>query len=126
MDEAAMRTLAQRFFDAVEAGDLEAVGQAYAPDAVIWHNTDGVETTREANLETLQGFVRLVPERRYVNRRVQVSHAGFTQQHLLEGVRRDGAKVSLACCIVCEVQDGRITRLDEYFDSAALAAFVGR
>lgn len=124
MDEAAMRALAQRFFDAVEAGDLEAVGQAYAPDAVIWHNTDGAETSREANLATLRGFIRLIPERRYLNRRLQVSASGFSQQHLLTGVRRDGAKVSLAACIVCEVQGGQITRLDEYFDSAALAAFV--
>jgi ketosteroid isomerase-like protein len=126
MDELAVRSLAKRFFDAVEAGDIEAVGAMYAPDAVIWHNTDGLETSREANLETLRGFTRLIGERRYANRRVQVSESGFTQQHVLEGVRRDGTKVSLAACIVCEVNDGQITRLDEYFDSAALAAFVER
>ena len=126
MDEAATRALAQRFFDAVEAGDLEAVGAIYAPDAVIWHNTDGQATGREANLETLRGFIRLIGERRYRERRVQVSRTGFTQQHVLTGVRRDGTQVSLAACIVCEVRDGRISRLDEYFDSAALAAFVGR
>jgi ketosteroid isomerase-like protein len=126
MDEMAMRALAKRFFDAVEAGDIEAVGAIYAPGAVIWHNTDGLETSREANLETLRGFTRLIGERRYTNRRVQVSAHGFTQQHVLEGARRDGTEVSLAACIVCEVHDGRITRLDEYFDSAALTAFVGR
>ena len=126
MDEKRMRALAKRFFDAVEAGDIEAVGGIYAPGAVIWHNTDGLETGREANLETLRGFTRLIGERRYTNRRVQVSESGFAQQHVLTGVRRDGANVSLAACIVCEVNDGQITRLDEYFDSAALAAFVGR
>ena len=36
MDESAMRALAKRFFDAVETGDIEAVGLIYAPDAVIW------------------------------------------------------------------------------------------
>ena len=126
MDEMAMRALAKRFFDAVEVGDIEAVGAIYAPDAVIWHNTDAQETTRDANLETLRGFTRLIGERRYTNRRVQVSESGFAQQHVLTGVRRDGANVSLAACIVCEVKGSQITRLDEYFDSAALTAFVGR
>ena len=126
MDEMAMRALAKRFFDAVEAGDIETVGAIYAPGAVIWHNTDGLETSRDANLETLRSFARLIGERSYTNRRVQVSQSGFTQQHVLTGVRRDGAKVSLAACIVCEVYNGRILRLDEYFDSAALTAFVGR
>ncbi|MGH9269678.1 MAG: hypothetical protein ACRDZ2_00205 [Ilumatobacteraceae bacterium] len=35
--------LAERFFAAIEAGDLDAVGGIYADEAVIWHNHDGVE-----------------------------------------------------------------------------------
>jgi ketosteroid isomerase-like protein len=31
--------------------------------------------------------------------------------------------VSLPACIVCQVKNGRITRLDEYFDSAAVEQF---
>ena len=106
MDADGMRALAKRFFDAVEAGDIDAVRAIYAPDAVIWHNTDGVEQSPEQNLETLSGFIRLIGERRYLDRRVQVSDQGFTQQHVLHGVRRDGAKVSLACCIVSHCGEG--------------------
>ena len=76
MDEKRMRALAKRFFDAVEAGDIEAVGAIYAPGAVIWHNTDGLETGREANLETLRGFTRLIgePPMRYLARwRIQLA-----------------------------------------------------
>jgi len=121
-----MRGLAKRFFDAIEAGDIGTVGAIYADDAVIWHNSDGLSSTREENIETLRGFIRFVPERSYRDRRVQVSTDGFTQQHVLHGVRRDGTPVSLAACIVCSVEDGRITRLDEYFDTAALTVFLGR
>ncbi|MCC7257297.1 MAG: DUF4440 domain-containing protein, partial [Gammaproteobacteria bacterium] len=32
--------LARRFFDAIEQGDIATVRAIYAPDAVIWHNTD--------------------------------------------------------------------------------------
>jgi starch phosphorylase len=35
-DDAAMRALAKRFFDCVEAGDIEGLVACYAPDAEIW------------------------------------------------------------------------------------------
>jgi ketosteroid isomerase-like protein len=123
MDQEAVLALAKRFFDAIEAGDVETVGAIYAPDAVIWHNTDGAEQGREENLKTLAGVVRFLGERRYGERRVGAFPGGFVQQHVLTGRRPDGAAVSLAACVICQVQDGQITRLDEYFDSAALAQF---
>ena len=39
-------------------------------------------------------------------------------------VLKDGREVTLAACVVCKVREGKITRLDEYFDSAALAALA--
>ena len=44
----------------------------------------------------------------------------------LPSFRRDGQRVSLPAVLVCRVHDGRITRLDEYFDSAHVAVFIGR
>jgi len=38
-------------------------------------------------------------------------------------VRPDGKRVELPACIVCAVAEGRITRLDEYFDSEQVAAW---
>jgi ketosteroid isomerase-like protein len=121
---AEIQALAERFFDAVEAGDVAALQAFYAPEATIWHNTDEVEQTREANLETLRGFIRLIPSRTYAKRRLKVFEGGFVHQHELQGVRRDGVHVRLTACIVCEVREGLITRLDEYFDSAQVTAFV--
>jgi ketosteroid isomerase-like protein len=118
-----VRALAQRFFDAVEAGDVEALRGIYAPEALIWHNTDEIATTVAENLETLAGFVKRISERRYRDRRVVVFDGGFVQQHVLHGVRGDGVAVTLPACIVCQVANGRITRLDEYFDSARVAVF---
>ena len=121
MSPSYMRSLVSRFFDAIERGDIVAVRDIYAPDAVIWHNTDGKETSREENLKTLEGFVAAVPHRRYTDRRVSVFENGFVEQHLLKGRLESGKEVSLPACIICSVKDGHITRLDEYFDSAALA-----
>lgn len=126
MTEQEIRQLAARFFDAVAAGDLDGVRACYATDAVVWHNTDEIEQTREENLATLAQFVRLIPERRYEDRRVEVFADGFVQQHVLRGRRRDGVEVALPAVIVVRLADGMIVRLDEYLDSAQVARFIGR
>lgn len=123
MNETAMRQLAKRFFDAVEAGDIATLRACYADDARIWHNTDELEQSPEDNAEVLRGMVKRITERIYAERRLEVFPGGFVQRHVLEGTRQDGVRLRLPACIVCEVRDGRITRLDEYFDSARVAEF---
>jgi ketosteroid isomerase-like protein len=115
--------LAKRFFDAIESGDVETVADCYAEDAVIWHNTDGLETTKADNLKVLGLFVKHLPGRRYEERRLSATADGFVQQHRLTRPRADGTTAAVTACIVCQVKDGRITRLDEYFDQAAIDAF---
>src|SRR5271169_5754121 len=104
------RQLAESFFNAIERGDLAAVQAIYAPDAIIWHNTDGRAMQAEENLETLESFISHVPERRYTRRRLDVFEGGFVEQHLLKGTLPDGREVSLSACVVCKVRDGKITR----------------
>ena len=125
MSPSEIEALAIGFFDAIQAGDIAAVGNCYADDAVIWHNTDGLENTKAENLAVLAGFIRAIPQRAYQDRRLSVFPGGFVQQHRLQGERRNGAKVTLSACIVCAVADGVITRLDEYFDQAQVAAWSG-
>ena len=126
MTDAETAALAKRFFDCIETGDVDGLVACYAPDAQIWHNTDGQVQGPEDNRVTLSGLVQHFADRAYDARRLDVFPGGFVQQHVLKATRvRDGAKVALAACLVCRVQDGKITRLDEYFDSAAVAAVTG-
>lgn len=119
-----MAALAKDFFDSVERGDVAKLKSFYAPDAKIWHNTDEIEQSPDDNVKTLEGFVARIADRRYENRRLSVFPGGFVQQHRLTGRRTlDNVPVSLTACIVCQVENGRIVRLDEYFDSAAVAQF---
>jgi ketosteroid isomerase-like protein len=120
---AANTALGKRFFDLVEAGDLGGVADCYAEDAVIWHNTDGIAQGKAANLETLKRFTGAFTGIRYTDRRLAAWPGGFSHQHVLTAKKADGTEVELAAAIVCEVCDGKITRLDEYFDSAKLAAW---
>lgn len=124
MSDDEMRALAKRFFDCVEAGDIAGLVACYAPDAEIWHNTDGLIQRPADNEKTLSGMVQRIVDRVYDNRRLEVFPGGFVQQHVLRGTRKhDGVRLELAACIVCKVKDGKITRLDEYFDSAPVAEF---
>jgi ketosteroid isomerase-like protein len=123
-DETQMRALAQRFFDAVEAGDIETAGSYYAPGVVIWHNFDNVEQTKEQNLAILAAIPRRLGDRVYADRRVEVFAGGFVQQHVLHATRMfDGARLAMPAVIICRVKDGKIVRLDEYLDSAHVAEF---
>jgi ketosteroid isomerase-like protein len=119
-----MQDLADRFFAAIEQGDVDAVEAIYAPTAVIWHNTDRAASTVAENLNVLAGLVRGTTDRRYTDRRVIAAPGGFIQQHVLIAHRRGGRRLELPACIICEVENGRITRLDEYFDEAPVKAWL--
>ena len=116
--------MAKRFLDAVEQGDIDTVVNSFAPDAEIWHNTDELIVTRDQTGKTLGGMATRIRDRDYADRRITAFPGGFVQQHVLKGVRvHDDVAVHLPCCIVCKVVDGKITRLDEYFDSVHVAEF---
>lgn len=123
MNEAETRALAKRFFDSIEAGDIETVKDCYTDDAVIWHNFDRAEQSRADNIATLTGMVGRLSDREYGERRVIVFDGGFVQQHVLSATRKDGQRLSMPGILVCQVRDGRICRIDEYLDSADVAEF---
>lgn len=118
--------LAERFFAAIEAGDIATVREIYAPDAEIWHNTDGVVQGRSDNVRTLGWIAANLRDVRYTQIRRSRTDDGFVQQHVLVATNRAGARVEVPACIVTIVRDGRITRLDEYLDSASVASIMAR
>ena len=82
--------LVAAFFAALEDGDIAALREIYAPDAVIWHNDDLIEQPVEENLKVLQGLHRAVSGLRYdIIRRVPAPD-GVLQQHVLRGRLRNG------------------------------------
>jgi ketosteroid isomerase-like protein len=116
---------AERFLAAIQAGDGEAVRACYAPDAKIWHNIDGIEQSVDDNLKSLRWFVRKLPDRFYRLQRREAISDGFMQQHVLEATLPDGTPWKMSACVVVRMQDGVITRLDEYLDSAETRALAG-
>lgn len=119
-----IRAMATRFFDAIEAGDIAAMLSSFTPDAEIWHNSDEAIVTPAQTAQTLTGMVARIKDREYADRQLTAFPGGFVQQHVLKGRRvHDDVEVRLPCAIICKVENGKITRLDEYFDSAHVAEF---
>jgi ketosteroid isomerase-like protein len=109
---------ARKFVGAIQSGDTATVRACYHPDAKLWHNNDGVEQTVDQNMKVLDWFIRALPDRNYRVTRLEALPDGFMQQHVLEATLPDGTKWAMDACVVVRMEDGLITRLDEYIDSA--------
>lgn len=124
MNDTEMLGFARRFFEAVSRGDLDAVRATYTPDAVIWHAHDGQQQNVDQNLAVLGWIKGNVREFRYEDVRCQATATGFVEQHTTCGLSPSGKEFRIPACIVVQVKDGRIARLEEYLDSALVASIV--
>lgn len=118
MTEQEILAFAKKFVDAIQAGDVPTVRDCYAPDAKLWHNTDNIEQTVDQNMKVLGWFINNLPDRNYRVLRREALSDGFLQQHVLEATLPDGSLFKMSACVVVRVENGVITRLDEYLDSA--------
>lgn len=110
--------VADRLFSSIMKGDIDGVRDVYDPACTIWHNNDNTEQNVDQNLRVLAWVVKNIGNLRYEDVRRHETPTGFVQQHVLRGTGPSGKAVEIAACIVCKVENGRITRLDEYLDSA--------
>jgi ketosteroid isomerase-like protein len=113
-------TVATAFFRAIEDGDVGTIRDLYAPDAVVWHNYDMVEQTIDDNVRVLQWMASKVDGRRYEEVRRVILDDGFVQQHVLRG-QAPGGRLEMPAMMRVWVAAGRVTRIEEYLDSAQAA-----
>lgn len=122
--EAHYRAVANRFFNAIEAGDIATMYDTLAPGCPVWHNYDEQTITPEYTAKVLASMHAAVTNPRYTNRKFFVVRGGFVQQHILEATRKDdGTKVRLPAMLICKVEGDKIATLEEYFDSAQQLTF---
>lgn len=123
-EESAIREVANRFLNAIENADIETVYDTMAPNCEIWHNYDEIVADRDFTRRVLGGMVQRIDKVKYSDRRLVVYPGGFCQQHILLGTRKwDGEKLRLPAALFCKVEDDKITRIDEYIDTAQQAEF---
>ncbi len=118
----ARAALADRLFHAIERGDVDAVRDCYADDAVIWHNFDDAEQNVADNLATLQWMVDRLAQRRYETLRREPLEGGLLSLHVLHGVTPGGDALAMHAAMVLTMADDKVTRIDEYLDPRAAQA----
>lgn len=118
--------VARRLMAAIQAGDVAGVAALYADDMLGWRNFDRRELGKSAMLRIIEFLAKQVRDLRYDAIRVQPTQTGYVQQHVLHATAADGSHVEAPACLVVTVEGGQIRRLDEYLDSAAVAALLKR
>jgi ketosteroid isomerase-like protein len=115
-----MRAFAARLMRSLQDGDFDTTVDCFQPDATWWMNG-----RLRGKFEELLPEMKAAKLARGVNAHLEIrrmcSEEGFTDQHVVRLPREDRAPAELAICVVARVDaEGRITRFEEYFDSAAL------
>lgn len=116
--------LAKRFITAVEAGDVDTAQACFHPDAGIWHNYDDTVQTVAENMGTLRWMMGKAQKREYKLKRLQEIEGGYLQQHTLRITDNAGEVLTLYACALVSVEDGLITRIEEYIDPSPLASWM--
>jgi ketosteroid isomerase-like protein len=122
--------LAEQFAKAFEEGDVATIDRIYAPNAVVWHNTDESEQRREDNIALAKAIPDIFSSFKYHDVRRRVFDGGYVQEHVLHAVMKDGTSLRIPVCAVVQVANNQVTRIDEYYDSArepeAIKQLLGR
>src|SRR4029453_6547508 len=118
MTDRELRELCNRYFDAIEQRDMDAVAELYASDFTFWVNLTGAESSREENLKTLREGYAVLRRRSYDDRAIDPFATGFLARYSVNVVQHSGKRGSFAACVVAQCKDGKITHIDEYLDSS--------
>ncbi|WP_040496091.1 nuclear transport factor 2 family protein [Ilumatobacter nonamiensis] len=115
-------TVADAVFGAIERGDMEALSTLWADDIEVWHSNDGVVQDKAQNLAVLGWMIKQTETIEYRDIIRDLTAAGFAQRHVLALTFDGGRTADLPVAIFVTVRDGQVTRIDEYVDSAHVAA----
>jgi ketosteroid isomerase-like protein len=118
-----------------ETAWLEQLGKIPAPNCDVWDSFDDREQTVDDALEVWGHLPKLIEFARSEDARRNPFEGGFMRRHRLGLVRsaRRGAQsaptgevIGAPCCLVVDVREGQISRIEEFLDRAAIAAVVQR
>ena len=111
-----MDAFANRFFDAIERADIDAVEQAYAADVEYRINFIPETQGLEMILDMVRIFHQKVKNLHYDVEAREFFPGGFVQRCRIMGELASGEGLAVPLCLIIYVEDGRIARLYEYLD----------
>jgi ketosteroid isomerase-like protein len=113
--------IAKRFSDAGKAADVDAADKLLDPDFKFWANYTKVTMGKAEMLHYIKTFFPTLRSVAYRDVRITPTANGYVLQHVADTVLGDGSKIfNLDVCFVVQLRGGRLLRLDEYLDAAAI------
>ena len=105
----------------LEVGDVD-LDTLLAPDAVVWHNNDGIDMPARDAFAGGAGLRALVEDLRVAVVQEDAIPGGAVARVEIRGtVRSSGGELCARNCIFVTVaDDGRLQRIDEYVDPTFL------
>ena len=122
--EEAMR-LAQFWATVSEEHDVVKFASVLHDEFVMWYNFDPQDRTREEFIETLKSAHAMFDKQVNKDCRITLTDDGFVIQATMCGVL-DGKEIAAPYCLIARIQDGKVIRGDEYFDTTQLTKRAGR
>lgn len=113
------KNILDRFFGSMQPCDIAALRDCLTEDAVVWHSFDRKTMAPDDVAKTWEGMATAYSERGVTDVRRQQTATGYVQQHLFVVRGKDGARKAWPVCVVTQLKDGKIARLDEYIDLSA-------
>jgi ketosteroid isomerase-like protein len=119
MQRSEAEELGQRFVAALETKDMDGFLSLLSDDFALWHNVTGRLLERSAAQAFLVGYFPTLKHLKYRDIRIQPTEEGWVQQHTLDCTTADGKIIrDLAAVLVVRAKNGKIQRVEEYFDGA--------
>ena len=113
----AVTALVDRFFAAIEAGDLDAVGAMYHPDVTVWHSITGTAQTKDESLRLLT-WLRSRATMSYAVEEQLVVGGDVARRHVATFGVPGHEPMELPAAMFLTVEDGLVRRIHEYVDAA--------
>jgi len=115
---------ADKFFDAVAGGEMDAVRRYYRDDVAVWHNFDNLDQDKESNLATLASIPDRYDTFEYADIRHTPIEGGFLRQHVIKA-SRNGKHALVPAILRVYVDNEQVYRIEEYFDYGQLKSALG-
>ncbi|MEM6108766.1 nuclear transport factor 2 family protein [Mycobacterium sp. 050272] len=109
-----------KFFTALATGDHTTCEALFTDDAVVWHNYTQQEQPKSEALAALAGLAAMRAEFHIVGR--DFTDDTCVQRHVVRVTLPNGEVAAIPAIQRISLSGGRIRRIDEYMDSAQMAA----
>jgi ketosteroid isomerase-like protein len=117
------KQVVDRFIEAIERSDIAAISDLYSEDLVVWYNTNCQNQNKEQNIEIMRRFFAIATAKYTILER-RVVGGRLIQRHEVNVSAFDGQFIVNPVAMFITVNDGLITHIEEYQDSAKVIGGV--